>query len=93
MPNVDVVKLALIVILVGALVGVGAWFFDEVAPDIVQTGTQATSALEASASGPWGLVVGLFGSTWALAWDIALGFVLLTASVFFILRLIKWVQG
>jgi len=93
MPNLDVAKIALIVLLVAALVGVGVWFMESIAPDIIQTGVQATAALEANGSAPWGMVVALFGPSWGLAWQIALGFVVLTGSVFLIFRVIRWLQG
>lgn len=93
MPSLDVAKIALIVLLVGALVGVGVWFIDSIAPQIVQTGTSATMALEASGAGAWGLVVALFGPSWGLAWQIALGFIVLSGTVFFVLRVIRWLQG
>lgn len=92
MPNLDVARIGLIVVLVAALVGVAAWFIDSVAPDIMETGSQATLALESSAAGSWGVVSAVFGAAWSKAWSIGLGFVVLSGTVFFILRVIKWVQ-
>lgn len=92
MPNLDVLRVALIVLLVASLVGAAAWFVSEVAPEIVETGLQARMSLEMNAAPAWGAVVRLFGISWPVVWRMALALVLLLGTVFFVLRLVKWVQ-
>lgn len=93
MPNLDIAKIALLVVLVAAVVAVSAWFVAEVVPDVVETGQNATSALTLYSAPAWAAVVSLFGPAWPKAWTIALGFVVLLGSLFFMFRLIRWVQG
>lgn len=91
MPNLDVLKLALIALLVVALVGLAAWFVVEVVPDIIASGVRAESALVGSPAAAWGAVTGMFGVAWADAWSVALAIVLLSTTVFFIFKVIRWV--
>lgn len=92
MPNLDLAKVALIVVLVAALVGLGAWFITDVMPDIVASGVSATTGLSSSgAAAAWGAVVSMFGPWWRTSWGLALSIVGLLAGAMLVFRVIKWV--
>jgi len=93
MPNIDLAKVALITLLVGAVIVLAVWFVGSVAPEIVASGQNARAALTANGAASWGMVTSIFGGLWGKAWDLALAIVLTFIGIMFAFRLIRWVHG
>jgi len=88
-------KLVFVILLLIALVAAVAWFVGQAQDVISDTGTAARSALSAS-SGPvaaWRAASGVFGSSLALALTLAWAIGGAIFGVFFIFRLLRWVNG
>jgi hypothetical protein len=93
MPNTDLIKLALIAVLVAAIVGLVAWFATTVVDDVVSTGALARVELSSHGAEGWEIVTDMFGTAWNTAWDMALAIALGLLSLLFLFRVIKWVNG
>lgn len=93
MPTTDIIRMALIVLLVGALLGLAGWFSAEVVGVVIASGEAATNALQGDAADGFQAVTAMFGYWWSEVWGAALAIVGTFATGLFGFRLLRWAVG